>query len=52
MFKKIVYAIASVSLLACSNSGDPYQQTSAALAEQVIYRAHQDWQASNQKLAE
>lgn len=50
MFKKVIYALASVSLLACSNSGDPYQQTSAALAEQVIYRAHQDWQASNQNL--
>lgn len=50
MFKKIVYAVASVSLLACTNSADPYQQTSAALAEQVIYRAHQDWQASNQQL--
>ncbi len=51
MLKKIVYALAAVSLLACSNSGDPYQQTSAALGEQVIYRAHQQWQASNQHLA-
>ncbi|HHX06042.1 MAG TPA: imelysin [Pseudomonas sp.] len=52
MFKKIVYALAGASLLACSNSGDPYQQTSAALGEQVIYRAHQQWQASNTTLAQ
>ena len=51
MLKKIAYALAGMSLLACSGSGDPYQQTSAALAEQVIYRAHQQWQASNQQLA-
>lgn len=51
MLKKIVYALAGVSLLACSNSDDPYQQTSAALGEQVIYRAHQQWQSSNQQLA-
>ena len=50
MLKKLVYALAGVSLLACSNSADPYQQTSAALGEQVIYRAHQQWQASNQQL--
>jgi len=50
MLKKLVYALASVSLLACSSSDDPYQQTSAALGEQVIYRAHQQWQASNQQL--
>jgi predicted lipoprotein len=50
MLKKIVYGLAGVSLLACSNSGDPYQQTSAALGEQVIYQAHQQWQASNQQL--
>lgn len=51
MLKKLVYALAGVSLLACSSSEDPYQQTSAALGEQVIYRAHQQWQASNQQLA-
>lgn len=51
MLKKLVYVLASVSLLACSSSDDPYQQTSAALGEQVIYRAHQQWQASNQQLA-
>ena len=51
MFKKIVYALAGVSLLACSNSDDPYQQTSAALGEHVVYRAHQQWQSSNQQLA-
>ncbi len=50
MFKKVIYALAGMSLLACSNSDDPYQQTSAVLGEQVIYRAHQDWQASNQQL--
>ncbi|QEY60431.1 imelysin [Pseudomonas sp. C27(2019)] len=37
--------------MACSSSQDPYQQTSAALGEQVIYQAHQQWQASNQQLA-
>lgn len=36
--------------MACSSSEDPYQQTSAALGEQVIYQAHQQWQASNQQL--
>lgn len=51
MLKKLVYALASVSLLACSSSDDPYQQSSAALGEQVLYRAHQQWQASNQQLA-
>ena len=51
MLKKLIYAVAGVSLLACSSSDDPYQQTSAALGEQVIYRAHQQWQASNQQLA-
>ena len=51
MLKKLVYALAGVSLLACSSSEDPYQQTSAALGEQVIYRAHQQWQANNQQLA-
>ena len=51
MFKKIIYTVVGVSLLACSSSDDPYQQTSAALGEQVIYRAHQQWQASNQQLA-
>ena len=50
MFKKVIYALAGMGLLACSNSDDPYQQTSAVLGEQVIYRAHQDLQASNQQL--
>ncbi|MDY0415960.1 MAG: imelysin family protein, partial [Pseudomonas sp.] len=50
MLKKLVYALAGVSLLACSSSDDPYQQSSAALGEQVLYRAHQQWQASNQQL--
>ena len=52
MFKKIVYALAGASLLACSSSGDPYQQSSAALGKHVIYSAHQQWQTSNTSLAQ